>query len=144
MPAAHACEQRRDGGFSLVEVIVATGLFVVFASAGAAVTIGSLHTSGDNRQRVSAANLADQEIEVSRAAFRDSPASVANETVYPTVGANSFTVSRQVKWLSAAGSAVCSGQPCTVATGSDLVVQVQVSWPGLGSRPPVINTTVLS
>lgn len=134
----------RDDGFTLVEVVVSLGVFAVIAAAGAAVMVDALRTAGDNRERVRAASLADQEIEKTRAAFRVAPATLADGNATADIEGNLYTVERDVTWLSAAGSTVCGVTPCTAVTGDSLLVEVRVSWPGLGERSPVINTTVLS
>jgi len=48
----------RDGGFSLVEVIVAMSLFVIAATAGALAILNNQHSSLLSQQKVRAANLA--------------------------------------------------------------------------------------
>lgn len=128
-----------------MEIVVSLGVFSVIATAGGAVMVDALQTSGDNRERVRAANLADQEIERARAAFRSAPATLVDRTVTESVEGGTYTVVRDVTWLSATGSAMnAAGQPYTVVTGESLLVEVKVKWPALGSRTPVINTTVLS
>ena len=137
----------RDAGFSLMEIIVALSVFAVLAVACATMTIDSLGVAGDNRERVRAANLASAEIERTRAQFRASRSSVPETTaVNPTlVDGNSYTVARTTTWVDAEGDpASDAGVSYTAATGTALLVEVRVTWPALGTRPPVINTTVLS
>lgn len=136
----------RDAGFSLVEIIVALSVFAVLAVACATMAIDSLGVAGDNRERVRAANLASAEIERTRAVFRSSRGSVSETpaTTTKTVDGNSYTVQRFATWLDTAGNDALGGVSYTAATGSALRVEVRVTWPGLGDRPPVINTTVLS
>ena len=137
----------RDTGFSLVEIIVALSVFAVLAVACATMAIDSLGVAGDNRERVRAANLASTEIERTRAAFRASRSSVPETTVVnPTmVDGDSYTVARTTTWVDADGDpATDAGVSYTAATGTSLLVEVRVTWPALGTRPPVINTTVLS
>lgn len=117
----------------------------MIATAGAAVMIDTLRTSSDNRERVRAASLADQEIERTRAAFRVSPASVVDDldaAFDVPVEGEMYSVVRDVTWLNKNGTTV--GGPFTVTTGEQLLVEVRVRWNGLGTRPAVINTTVLS
>ncbi len=148
--AARVQPQRRgsrDAGFSLVEIIVALSVFAVLAVAGASIAIDSLGVAGDNRERVRAASLASAEVERTRAVFRSSRSSVPETTVSTStpVDGNSYTVERTTTWVDANGNdATGGGVSYTAATGSALLVEVRVSWPNLGDRPPVINTTVLS
>lgn len=130
-----------------MEIVVAVGVFGVLAVACAGVAIDSLGTAGDNRERVRAANLASAEIERTRAQFRVSPGNVPETLVVTptTVDGNLYTVRRTATWLDLAGvDATPAGVSYTAATGAALRVEVRVSWPALGARPPVINTTVLS
>ncbi len=138
--------RRRDSGFSLMEIVVAVGVFGVLAVACAGVAIDSLGTAGDNRERVRAANLASAEIERTRAQFRASAGNVPETLVVTpaTVDGNLYTVRRTATWLDLAGADNLAGISYTAATGDALRVEVRVSWPDLGDRPPVINTTVLS
>lgn len=137
----------RDAGFSLVEIVVALSVFAVLAVACTTMAIDSLGVAGDNRERVRAASLASAEIERTRAVFRASRSGVPETTVVePTlVDGSTYTVARTTTWVDADGDpATDAGVSYTAATGTSLLVEVRVSWPGLGSRPPVINTTVLS
>ncbi len=137
----------RDAGFSLVEIIVALSVFAVLAVACATMAIDSLHTAGDNRDRVRAASLASAEIERTRAVFRGSRSSVpeTTETTTESVEGNTYTLVRRATWIDTTGAeASAAGVSYTAATGSALRVEVSVTWPQLGDRPPVINTTVLS
>lgn len=136
----------RDAGFSLVEIIVALSVFAVLAVAAATMAIDSLGVAGDNRERVRAASLASAEVERTRALFRTSRSSVPETTVVTStlVDGNRYRVEREATWVDAAGNDANGGTSYTAATGTALVVEVRVSWPDLGDRPPVINTTVLS
>lgn len=135
----------RDAGFSLAEIIVALSVFAAIAVAGVSIAIDSLGVTGDNRERVRAANIASAEIEQARAIFRTSRGGLPETTVVSSklVDGSTFTVQRTATWIDAAGSAGPGGS-YTAATGSALRIEVRVSWPDLGDRTPVINSTVLS
>lgn len=125
--------------------MVSLGVFAMIATAGAAVMFDAMHTSRDNRERVRAASLADQEIEKTRATFRVSPTAVVDDldAAYDVpVEGQMYSVVRDVTWLNKNGTTV--GGPYTAITGDQMLVEVRVRWSGLGSRPAVINTTVLS
>ncbi|MGQ0465202.1 MAG: type IV pilus modification PilV family protein [Sporichthyaceae bacterium] len=146
MPSRIRRDRHGDAGFSLMEVVVALGVFSLIATAGAGTMIKSLNTSADNRERVRAASLADQEIERTRAAFRVSPASVLDDldAAYDVgVEGDLYSVVRDVTWLNKDGTTV--GGPFDATTGELLRVEVRVRWQSLdAARPAVINTTVLS
>ncbi len=65
-------------------------------------------------------------------------------TTTKTVDGNTYTVKRRATWLDTSGNDATGGVSYTAVTGKALRVEVFVSWPTLGDRPPVINTTVLS
>ena len=129
-----------------MEIVVALGVFAMIATSGAAVMFDSMNTSRDNRERVRAANLADQEIERTRAAVRVAPAPIVDDldASYDTpVEGQMFSVVRDVTWLNKDGTTV--GGPYDATTGDMLLVEVRVRWPKLEeNRPAVINSTVLS
>lgn len=136
-------KRHRDGGFSLVEIIVSFAIFAVLATAVASIAVGSLRTAGDNRERVRAATLAAEKVERVRAEFRRSPTgALAICAGLPEVpeGAQEYTLRCTSRWVNAAGTTVNAA-----TSGAVLLVEVKASWPGLrAGRPPVINTTVLS
>ncbi|MGQ0626163.1 MAG: type IV pilus modification PilV family protein [Sporichthyaceae bacterium] len=147
-PVPAAARSRADAGFSLVEIIVALGVFLTFAIAGTTVALDSLGTAGDNRDRVRATSLATAEIERTRAQFRISAGNIVEGVTVTAalLDGNTYTVEREAAWVDGAGALVhpVSGLSYTAATGDSLLVEVRIRWPGLGSRPPVISTTVLS
>jgi prepilin-type N-terminal cleavage/methylation domain-containing protein len=139
----------RDAGFSLMEIVVAMAVFAVFALACATMAIDSLHTSGSNRDRVRAANLAAQEVELVRAEFRSGPSGVAlNPTpTTKTVGSEAYTVQRHGQWLGPEPTLAALtpvGLPYTALTGTVLRVDITVTWPNMGGVKPVINSTLLT
>ncbi|MGQ0846215.1 MAG: type IV pilus modification PilV family protein [Sporichthyaceae bacterium] len=145
-PADPPSRRDRDAGFSLMEVVVSLGVFALIATAGAGSLIKTMNTSADNRERVRAANLADQEIEKTRAAFRTAPATVVDDLdagYDVSVEGEAYSVVRDVTWLNKNGTTV--GGPFDATTGELLRVEVRVRWQSLeAGRPSVINTTVLS
>lgn len=128
-----------------MEVIVALGVFSLIATAGVGSMIKTMATSQDNKERVRAANLADQEIEKTRAQYRVAPAAVVSDldpSFDTPVEGMRYSVVRTVTWLDRDGLAT----PGLNATNGKLLrVEVRVRWQSLKTgRPAVINTTVLS
>ncbi len=84
-----------DRGFTVIEALVS---FVLLALVGASATsaiVATMRTSNTTRDRVTAANIAQQDIQDARSLrYPNYPAGVAAHTV--TVGNKSFTVSRSV------------------------------------------------
>lgn len=150
---------QRDAGMSLLEVIIALGLFAVLATSVLSVLNAATVQSRDDKFRLQAVNLATRELEISRDTFTSltrGPDRVEINRVYnpnPLPGGVvgkalvvdnvPYTVVRTATW-SAVGEAAST---CDEGTSSELAylrVQVEVSWPGLEGRPPVAMHTVLT
>lgn len=157
---------RRDGaagdeaGMTLVEVVVA----VVILGALIVVTLGLLlqaqARSVDNRNRVAASNLAARELDMVREDFLrddDGPLRVASAGVVvngnPLSGGavgqplvldgQSYTVRHWTTWnVTGTGRSLCEGGG--LVEHPSLVVNVEVTWPAMGSTKPVANSTVLA
>lgn len=151
-----------DAGFTLVEVIVAFTLFLVFSTAVLSVLGAGIKVGGEDDVRLAAANLASRELEVTRDVF-GSPTRGPNQVPIGTFvnpspltdagapGAGNplvvdnvpFTVTRRTQWASV-GSAGGSACDDTVGDLGYLRVSVEVTWPDLGSRPPVSMYTTMT
>ena len=132
--------QRDDAGLTLIEVMVALLVFTIVAT-GIIASMGTItRMTTDDRARVTAENLAAQEVDIVRAV--SDPFTVVNKTtVYPVDGRN-YTIKRSVSWVSSAGTDVA----CNVSTSIlDLRVNVRVTWPGmLTTTPAVQDDTVVA
>lgn len=149
-----------DGGFSLVELVVAMVILGAMSLAIIGVVLQSQAQSVLNRNRVAAANLAAREIDIVRDEFSRSstaPVTVANAgTVLnphplPTqasgqplkVDGTSYTVRRDVAWAVVGnGDSACNGG--NLVTYPTLRVTVTVTWPGMGHVDPVVSSTQLA
>ncbi|TYL46420.1 hypothetical protein FXB39_13590 [Nocardioides sp. BGMRC 2183] len=149
---------QRDGGFTLIEVIVAFGLFVALVSASLVLLSWTQRTARDNTYRTTALNLAARELAITSDAFNSllrGPETIAINQVTnanPLAGGTAgqpltvdnvpYTVRRVAQW-SAVGSAAAS--TCDDGTSEELAylrVHVEVTWPGGGS--PAEMDTVLT
>lgn len=127
-----------DGGFSLIEVVVAMLIFGIFAAAVAGILLRTTDLSRTNTRRGAATNLALQQIEVARAtSVTDIPDGRTTRTA--TVGGTTYTVTQVAKYVSSgAETSACK-------TAGDLaykLVTVTVSWPNMGSVKPVRSDTL--
>src|SRR5918993_228527 len=142
--------QRRQDGYSIVELLVAV---TVFALVFAAVSIGigrALELNRGNRNRSAAAYLAARQLEDVRAkAF--SSAALGQTTCVdsaPTTGCNvpsPYTVVQNVVWASPGSTTTSCDVPAT--SGSALAykrVTVTVTWPDMGGVAPVASQTLLT
>jgi type II secretory pathway pseudopilin PulG len=147
---------------TLIEVIVALGLFAVMSTAVLSVLTTAIHATTDDKSRIEAVNLASRELEIVRDTFSSVTRgpdkivenTVVNENPLPggvkgdplVVDGVPYTVERTARWEQA-GSADASLSPCDQGSSSELTVlhvKVEVSWPALGDRPPVTMDTIMT
>ena len=149
----------RDEGFTLVEVVVAMTSIAVIATAVLSTIITAQSIARSDRARVTAANLAARELEITRSQFESAvsgPRTIAtglvtNPNPLPggTAGASlvvdglAYTVKRSSAWQSlAAANGACDGG----ANGqlAYLRVTVTVSWARMRGTAPVTSSTLLT
>jgi len=148
-----------DDGFTLIEVMVALAILVVVATLAATTLLSVLRSTGNDRARVAAANLAAREIETVRSAF-ESPlqgpqslplGQVINAAPLPGAAAGSplvvdnraYTVTRTSEWQKQGAST----GPCDGGSSGQLAylrVGVKVTWADIGSTTPVTSATLLT
>ncbi|GAA1156792.1 prepilin-type N-terminal cleavage/methylation domain-containing protein [Nocardioides aquiterrae] len=152
----------RDAGMTLIEVIVALGLFAVMSTAVLSVLTSAIHATTDDKSRIEAVNLASRELEIVRDTFSSvtrGPDKVVQNVVVnanPLPGGTAgqpivvdgvpYTVTRTARWEQI-GAADAQLSPCDQGSSSELVVlhvSVDVTWPALGSRPPVTMDTIMT
>ncbi|GIU87959.1 MAG: hypothetical protein KatS3mg009_2474 [Acidimicrobiia bacterium] len=130
---------RREGGFSLIELVVAITIFGV-VMLGLALTIGSgLALTRTNRHRTVAANLAAQEMDAIRSAEF---ATIVPGTKTQDVEGITYTIHRETTWVARdATSGPCDGSGDTPEV---LRVRVRVEWPNMRGVQPVVSDTTLT
>lgn len=149
----------RDAGMTLVEVVVALGLLAIMSTAVITVLLSTITLTRDDQARLEAVSLASRELEIARDGFASvlrGPSSVeANRVVNPSplpggtageplvVNNVPYTVVRTAQWTSV-GSTASACDDGTNAELAYLKVKVEVSWPELGSRPPVTMDTLMT
>jgi type II secretory pathway pseudopilin PulG len=140
----------RQGGYSVVELMVA---ITVFALVFAAVSLGigrALEIGRSNRNRSAGAYLAARQLEEVRAKAFDQVALGRTTCVYSSPGPDCnvpspYTVTQDVSWTSP-GSTSTS---CNVPSGGGAAlaykrVTVTVTWPDMGGVAPVASQTLLT
>ena len=119
---------RDDSGFTLVEVVVSSVLFVIVAAASVTAIVAGMKADNTSRNRVMAANVAQADLEQARAlAFPNYPTAEAAHSV--PVGNMTFTVARTIS--NACPVVWIAGQP------TSMQVTTTVSWPGSTSTVKV-------
>lgn len=111
---------RHEEGFTLIEIVVALGVFAVVSVATVSILVTSLRTVNENEDRVLAANLARSELEQARisGASGIEPGLTVSEI-------NEFTVRRSASWVGVDQRV----SPCeAISPGQDFLrVSVEVS-----------------
>jgi prepilin-type N-terminal cleavage/methylation domain-containing protein len=126
-----------DGGFTLLEVIVAMVIFTVFCSASLGLLVRTTNVTKGNLQRSAAANLAAEQIQLARG---QTALNITDTTRTQTVANTTYTITQTTKYLSSdSTTSVCDGSSAALAYKR---VTVQVTWPGMGSIQPVRQDTL--
>jgi prepilin-type N-terminal cleavage/methylation domain-containing protein len=123
---AAAPDPTDDGGFTIIEVMVAMMIFALIFLGVAYSTVTTLRMTADTVSREAAANLAAAEIDAVRQV--GDPFEVINTSYTKTVNGTEYTVKRKTGWVSASGTT----EGCGTGTGTLQYkrVNVTVSWTG--------------
>lgn len=148
----------RDAGFTLVEVIVAFGIFLAMVSASVVVLSMAQASTRDNSRRESAINLATRELAITSDTFHSvlrGPDQVPINAVTnpdPLPGGTAgqplvvdgvpYTVTRTAQWASVGSTAESTCDEGTAAELAYLRVRVKVTWPGGEDRPVTMDTVL--
>ena len=133
-----------DAGFSIVEVLVATLIFMLLSIGIAQAIVTSIRLSGDQKHRVTALSLAAGEIDAVRAV--GDPFKVTDTPQPPpvTIDGTTYTIALQTAWVSGSGTDI----PCGGSGTANLQVKrinVSVTWAGqLANTNSVTSDTVLA
>lgn len=140
--AAARTDRDPDAGFSIVEVLVATLIFMLLSLGIAQATVTSIRLSGDQKHRVTALSLAAGEIDKVRALA--DPFNVLPDTSTSTIDGTTYSINRQAEWVSGSGTDI----PCGGSGTANLQVKrinVSVTWTGqLAGTNSVNSNTVLA
>jgi prepilin-type N-terminal cleavage/methylation domain-containing protein len=129
-----------DAGVSLIEVLVALLVFAIIASGIVAGMTTITRMTVDNRARVTAANLASQDIDLVRAI--SDPFGIAGATSDIAVDGRTYRVKRSVSWVSKTGADVSCNSSTNLLY---LRVNVRVTWPEmLSTTAPVQDDTIIA
>jgi type II secretory pathway pseudopilin PulG len=130
-----------DAGISLVEILVAMMIFAMLSIGIAYALTLSLTMVSDARQRVVAANLAAQEVDLLRAV--PDVFTILDETSVVKVGADTYSVVRSTNWFTGGSTdAACGAGAGTLQYKR---VNISVTWTGMrAATKPVESDTVLA
>ena len=150
----------RDGGASLIEVVIACVLLGILSAAVLSIVLQTQASGVNNRNRVAAANLASREIDLVRAEFRESDAAplaiaaagtrtnsnpltggVAGQPL--VVDGTPYTVRMSAQWnITGSGQSACDGGSLVIYP--TLGITVTVTWPDMGNTQPVVSSAALA
>lgn len=145
---------------TLVEVVVAFGLFAILSTSVLGLVVTAAKTTSEDARRVVANHLATREMEITRDIFdsatRGPDRLQTNRRVNPSpmpggtagedlvVDGVPYTVVRTMQPVSVGSTATTA---CDEGATNELAyfkVKVEVSWNGLGDRPPVTMNTIMT
>lgn len=128
-----------DSGLSLIEVIVAMLVFAMIATGVGYTMIAALHLTRDSTARQQAANLASQEIDLTRSI--DNLFNLVDKTTTETLNGVTYTIKRTARWVSDPNV----DQRCGIGGGILRYkrVNVTVAWTGMTSGTPTVHADTL-
>lgn len=128
-----------DDGFTLIETLVSLGLFMIVSLAAVLAVVTATSNTDATRDRVAAANVAQQEIARAQAMPRSGLTASPTASRTATVGSEPYTVTRSIAYVPA-------GVPCPSAPATDaphrISVYVTVTWPGAKGRSVDVGTVL--
>lgn len=129
-----------DGGFTLIETVVAMLVFAILSSGVVASTITISRMTADNRSRIVATDLAAQATDAVRLA--GDPFTVYSGTTTQSVGGRTYTVARTATWVGSSGTDATCGSATNLQYKR---ITVTVTWPGMAvTTQPVRSDTLLA
>lgn len=133
-------------GFTIVELLMAIFVMAIVMTAVAAALGTAMRVSRSNTNRIVAANLAAEQLDLIREDasqnFDKLIALLGQTTVTRTVKSVPYTITRDASWV--AGSA--NNSPCdgsATATSAYVRVTIEVAWSALSGVKPVTSQTVV-
>lgn len=128
-----------DDGFTLVEILVATLVFALTATATVAILITAIRTVRENSDRVYAANLARSEIERQRELGTDL-ITIGNTTSTTTTPEGIFTISTTSNWVGLNQAT----DACSAAAPGQAYMRVHVEVSGATISDPQVSDTIIA
>jgi prepilin-type N-terminal cleavage/methylation domain-containing protein len=128
-----------DEGFTLVEILVATLVFALTATATVGILITAIRTVRENSDRVYAANLARSEIERQRELGTDF-ITIGNTSSTSTTPEGVFTISTTSNWVGLNQAT----DACEAAAPGQAYMRVHVEVSGASISDPQVSDTIIA
>lgn len=128
-----------ESGLSLIEVIIAMMIFAMIATGIGYTMLAALSLTKDSSARQQAANLAAQEIDLTRSI--DNLFNLVDKTTTTTINGRTFTIQRTARWVSDPNV----DQRCGIGGGILRYkrVNVTVAWSGMTSSVATVRADTL-
>jgi prepilin-type N-terminal cleavage/methylation domain-containing protein len=132
--------QPGEGGFTLLEVVIAMVIFTVFCAAALGLLLRTDDVTKGNLQRTTASNLAAEQVSIARSQGALAIQDVTRYQRVPAGTGTNYKITQTTKYLASdSTTSVCSGSTTQLAYR---LVTVTVTWPGMGSIQPVRSDTL--
>jgi len=128
-----------DAGFTLVEILVATVVFALTATATVGILITAIRTVRENSDRVYASNLARSEIEKQRELGTDF-ITIGNTSSTTTTPEGVFTISTTSNWVGLNQAT----DACEAAAPGQAYMRVHVEVSGATISDPQVSDTIIA
>jgi Tfp pilus assembly protein PilV len=130
-----------EAGYVLIEVLISALLLAIVAAGVFTAFDASTRASARERNRARANVLAEQDLERTRS-LRIGDLATLNQTRTVTLDGTAFTVVSRSQFL----TETATTSTCASGTGSRDYLQLTstVTWPAMGTTPPVTAATVVS
>jgi Tfp pilus assembly protein PilV len=133
--------RRDEGGYALVEIIVSSVLLVTTAVGVFGAFDAATRSTSEERHRARAHAIAEADLSRMRA-LRISDLSNLSESRIVTQDSTPYTVASRSEFITdATGTASCEAG---IASADYLKISSTVSWPSIGTRPPVYTSSIVA
>lgn len=131
-----------EGGFTIIEVLVAMTIFAIIAAGAALGGASTLYLSQDNRSREAALNLANQALDAARST--KDVFTLDNDSFVQAIGSQQYTVSRSTSWINSDGTDNTCGAGTGVLAYKRIAVTVSWSSAAAPKQKSVVLDTLVS
>lgn len=143
-PRLRRVDRSDDRGFTTLEALVAFTLLATVAAASVTATVSATKSSKSSTDRVTAANLAQRDLQSARALRFPSYPTASGPTAVPVNG-TTYTVTRSVTTKLSDGTAIgaCPAKP-NFTTRPYMIVTTSVTWQPATTANTVTMATELA
>jgi Tfp pilus assembly protein PilV len=136
-----------EAGFALIEILVSSILVVILAVGVFTGFEVANRSTAEERHRTQAHGLAEQDLARMRSMTISDLSDLQLETRTVDVDGTSYTINSRTEYLTDATAGDSSGtQSCQQdkASADYIKIKSTVTWPSIGSRPPVVSASLVS